>query len=268
MPLEIYYPQAPLSEHIHMFWAWDDYAPSHSQERILPHGSMELTINLSEEVFSVQDTPIDSLMVAGARSEYFVIDTREPVSLLSVWFKAGSGHLFFAVPADDLKNSHIPLDCVWGYHANELYEQLLRASSTSARFKVLEYYLCQRLSQAKQHPPMIHYALTKLSATPQHQTIKDIVDDVALSSTQFIRIFREHVGLTPKVYARVHRFQTALHKITLHTEPNWTDIALSCGYYDQAHMINEFRALAGITPSDYAPQDPEHRSNLPYTENS
>lgn len=264
MSLEIYYPQNHLSKYIHMFWAWDDYCPVHNKERILPHGSIELNINLSERNFSIENNAIDKIIVAGARSNHFVIDTTHQTSLLSVWFKAGAGRLFFDVPANDLNNSHIPLNFLWGELANDFYDQVLCASTTHMRFKILERTLLQRLRISKQRPQIIDYAVQRLNYLPQADTIRQIVDKIALSPTQFIHIFKEHVGLTPKIYSRVNRFQFALNQIASQSQVNWTDIALSSGYYDQSHLINEFRAFSGITPSDYMPQDPEHLSNIPY----
>lgn len=264
MSLEIYCPQNPLSQYVHMFWAWDNYCPIHNKERILPHGSIELNINLSERDFSIENHAIDKVLVAGARSNHFVIDTSHETSLLSVWFKAGAGRLFFDIPANELNNSHIPLNFLWGEFANDFYYQLLCAPTTQMRFKIIERTLLQRLQISKQRPQIVDYAVQCLNYAPQAQTIKHIVDKIALSPTQFIHVFKEHVGLTPKVYSRVNRFQFVLNKIASQSQVNWADIALSSGYYDQSHLINEFRAFAGITPSDYVPQDPEHLSNIPY----
>ena len=103
MPLQTYIPSPPLCEFINMFWAWDDYAPPHTKERILPFGMMELTINLADTPMCIM-YPHDNFrphlfhtpFVGGARSEFFVVDTSCPANLLSVWFRAGGALAFLA----------------------------------------------------------------------------------------------------------------------------------------------------------------------------
>jgi AraC-like DNA-binding protein len=70
-------------------------------------------------------------------------------------------------------------------------------------------------------------------------------------------LFREHVGLTPKLFCRVRRFRAMLDQITKGRPVNWAKLAADCGYFDQAHLIRDFRAFAGITPVEYSRAMPE-----------
>lgn len=264
MPLEIYRPPKPLSDYVAMFWYWEDYTPPHAKERILPIGTMEITIDLSEQPLTLyaknQSQAFNSPIVAGIRSEFFIVDTSRPTSILSVLFKPGGALQFFGVPAHELQNLHLSLDTLWG--RNHLYEQLLEAPNTQARFCILENALMSKLYYANPQHKAVNFALHMLNQT---QSIAQIVDQIALSPTRFIQVFRQEIGLTPKVYSRIQRFQTALKQIVHAKTIDWVDIALTSGYYDQAHFINEFQAFSGITPTQYAPQDREHINNLPYT---
>ncbi|MEQ8677090.1 MAG: helix-turn-helix transcriptional regulator [Aggregatilineales bacterium] len=271
--LQTYIPKAPLADYVHMFWYWAGYHPPHKKERILPHGLMEMTINLADEplVFSYPEDgyvphPIYGPIVAGARSDYFVIDTNRPASILSVWFKAGGARAFFGASANALHNQHLSLDVLWGYDAHDLYCQLLEAPSTVHRFRLLETALTNRLKRASVRHRAVDYALNAFSKQPHNITIAQIVDEIALSPTRFIQVFREEIGITPKLFCRVQRFQHALSLIAQQRHHSWTDVALRCGYFDQAHFINDFQHFAGITPTMYAPQSPDHNSNLPFFE--
>lgn len=266
MPLETYLPCYPLSDYVEMFWFWDDYHPPHPRERILPGGMMEITINLSHAPFRIEDKgvhTIKGLMVAGARSRDFIIDTSQNMSILSVWFKPGGALLFFDVPGYELHNLHLPLETFWGLQARDLYEQLCSAPSTINRFRILERALLARLYRADSRHRAVEYALNIFRNTSQSITVKQVVDQIALSSTHFIQIFREDVGMTPKQFYRVQRFQNTLKLITHQKQENWADVALAGGYYDQSHFINEFRRFASITPTAYTPQSREHNTNLP-----
>jgi AraC-like DNA-binding protein len=273
MSLEIYFPTGPLADYVHMFWFWENYYPDHPQERILPHGSMELTINLSDEPFitqypehDYQSHSIYGPMLAGVRSNFFVIDTSQPATLLSVYFKVGAGPAIFNLSAQELLNTHITLETLWQQKAVDLYHRLLEASSTRLRFQILEAALLQRLQTTKPQHHAVKYALQVFQQTYLTQSMADVAEQIGLSQTRFIQVFREAVGLTPKKFARIHRFREALHLIAEDNPYEWVDIALRCGYFDQAHLINEFRTLAGITPTTYVPQDVEHLFNLPYFE--
>jgi AraC-like DNA-binding protein len=74
---------------------------------------------------------------------------------------------------------------------------------------------------------------------------------LGLSHKHFISEFRREVGLTPKLFCRVRRFQQVLAQIHSRACVSWTDVAYNCGYFDQAHFINDFRLFAGVNPSTY-----------------
>lgn len=266
MSLQIHHLTHPLCQFIHFFWAWDNYAPLHPRERILPFGMMELNITLSHHPYVMMyphdkfcPHPIHHAIVSGARSEFFVVDTSHPASLLSVWFKAGGALTFFGVSAAELHNLHIPLHDLWGSDAHELYERLYKAKTTHARFELLEHFLLRRLNRALPRHRAIDFSLPYLH---DGDDIGRIVNQIALSPTRFIQLFKEEIGMTPKLYSQIQRFQQAVRMIAHTSNPNWTDIALACGYYDQAHFINAFQRFSGISPSAYIPQNKDHSSNL------
>jgi len=271
MPLEIHLPQAALAEAVAMMWAWPDFHAGHAQERILPHGAMELTIDLTENPLDMWYTDgltqqVCGPMLSGGRSTSFRIGTARGQSLLSVLFKPGAARMIFGIPATELHNQHLGLDALWGADAYRLYDRLLHAPSTAARFALLEAALCQRMMQAGPRHRAVDYALRAFKRDPVGGAIAPVVDAVGLSATRFIQVFRAETGMTPKRYTRLLRFQYALRQIINAEAATWADLALDCGYYDQAHFINDFQAFAGITPTQYAPTDPDHHLNLPVPE--
>lgn len=272
MALELYFPQGILNNYVQMFWAWDHYHPPHTQERILPQGAMELTINLSSDGFNIaypknpnMTQHIDGMLLAGARTEYFVIDTAHPTDLLSVFFKIGATSAIFNLPANELTNQHISLEDLWGQKAIDLYEQLWESPNHQTRFRLIEQALLNQLQEMQRQHRAVQYALQVFQQTAtMNPSVASVADEIGLSQTRFIHVFRQNVGLTPKKFTRLQRFQQALHLSVQTIDPDWADIAFQCGYFDQSHLINEFRALGGITPTSYAPQDSDHIYNLPY----
>jgi AraC-like DNA-binding protein len=90
-----------------------------------------------------------------------------------------------------------------------------------------------------------------------------VTNAVGLSQGRFIDRFRDEVGLTPKLFCRVRRFQEVVRRVHRAREVDWTDVALSCGYFDQAHFINDFRAFSGLSPTTYMAWKGDHQNHVP-----
>jgi methylphosphotriester-DNA--protein-cysteine methyltransferase len=97
----------------------------------------------------------------------------------------------------------------------------------------------------------VRYAVPALGDASRPRSVSSIVDDVGMSQRRFIEIFRGEVGVTPKAFARLRRFQHVLGFVEHLTEVDWTDVALRYGYFDQAHFIHDFREFSGVSPSVY-----------------
>jgi transcriptional regulator GlxA family with amidase domain len=82
--------------------------------------------------------------------------------------------------------------------------------------------------------------------------VDDLAFDAAMSARHLRRLFLEQMGLTPKHFCRVIRFRHSLPRLRSSVRGDWTKVALDCGYYDQAHFINEFREFSGYTPGEFA----------------
>jgi AraC-like DNA-binding protein len=85
-----------------------------------------------------------------------------------------------------------------------------------------------------------------------------------LSPKRFIEKFKAAVGVTPKHYCRILRFQQTLAQAENGRRVDWTHIALDCGYFDQAHFIHDFRSFAGITPTGYQAGQTQFRNHVKF----
>jgi AraC-like DNA-binding protein len=263
-----YVPGPPLAEFVELFWLYDGFAHEHRRERLLPTGSFELVVSLRDEdveVFDDEHAParkLRGIMLSGAFSKYFVIDTLPTDSVLGIHFKPGGAFPFIGIPAGELHDTHVSLEDLWGSAARVLREQLLAAPTPEGKFAVLERALIARARTFDRHPA-IAYALRELTHAPHTRTIGSLTNDTGLRSTRFIELFARETGYTPKRFARVQRFQRVLQRIDACREVDWTDVALGCGYFDQSHFINDFRAFSGINPSTYVANRTPHRNHVP-----
>jgi AraC-like DNA-binding protein len=114
--------------------------------------------------------------------------------------------------------------------------------------------LLQRLAAAGAKPAGnrgVSWAIGQFLREPHLQSIAAVSHDLGVSHKQFIEQFRREVGLTPKLFCRVRRFQEVLKLIHAQHAVKWADIACGCGYFDQAHFVKDFLAFAGLNPSAY-----------------
>ena len=277
-----YVPRPPLSAFIEFFWLYEGDQSTFKMERRLPDGAASLIINLRADPIRIYDRYAPERfegyrgsVISGARSEFVLIDTDCQVETLGVQFRPGGTGPFLALPAADLHNEVISLDTLWGAAAGELREQLLEASTVERRFQVLERCLLACLMRPHHparlaHPtgsesihPVVARALKVFHDSSYSHNIRSVTEQLGMGQTRFIQTFRDAVGLTPKQYCRVRRFQETLHVLERGVPArSHARLALNCGYYDQAHFIHDFQAFAGLTPSAYLAQHVQHRNHV------
>jgi AraC-like DNA-binding protein len=272
MPGRSYRPAAPLADLVDCFWLWDDYTAPQPRERALPAGTVDLVINLREDAVRIYDGDnadaarcFPGALVCGAHSRYFVIDTAPRASVMGVHFRPGGAVPFLGVPAGDLCDAHAALEDLWGADARALRERLLEARDPDARFRALERALLARLARPVARHRAVSLALRAFEA-PFCESVADVTEKTGLSPRRFIELFRDEVGLTPKLYCRIQRFQDSLRRVGSRRHVPWADLAAQAGYCDQAHFNRDFRAFAGLSPGEYLAQRVERPNHVPLQE--
>lgn len=245
-------PLPPLAGCVNYYWYLSD-APKHEREHIVPSGTLEIVINLREDEIRIYDrsdprrfTRYSGAVVSGARRGYFVIDTRAHASIIGVHFKPGGAFPLLGVPPGSLTDKHVNLEAMWGVRVADLRERLCAARDLGERFRILEGELTRRLSSAVRRRDEVKFALRQLIRT--NARVGRVAAEVELSHRRLIEIFTAEVGVAPKVFSRVRRFQRALTLAKQTASPDWTQVALACGYFDQPHLIRDFVSLSGLSP--------------------
>jgi AraC-like DNA-binding protein len=253
-----YTPVSPLLDFVEDFWLYDGYTQPHFKERILPSGTIELVINLRDSELRIYDaTPpercsrFSGALVSGAYGGFFVIDTAEEVSIMGVHFKPAGAFPFLGLPAGELADAHVDLETLWGRSAIELRDRLCDATTPMERFRLLEDALLAHLFRPLEHHYAVPTALEAIARTDARATVRDIARHIGLSQRRFIQVFTEEIGLTPKLFSRVRRFQRTMALVRKTTAPDWARLAADCGYFDQSHLIRDFLMFSGFSPSDY-----------------
>jgi transcriptional regulator GlxA family with amidase domain len=127
----------------------------------------------------------------------------------------------------------------------------------------MEEALLAQLRWSSARHPAVAFALDAIQRAPHVATIGQLTARIGLSRRRFIERFAAEVGLTPKVFCRVQRFQRALALIERGRDVDWIEVALAGGYYDQAHFIHDFRAFASVNPTTYVRARGTARNHIP-----
>jgi len=233
-------PSFPLCQYVHALWYCKASGIPHSHERVLPSGTTEIIIDLR---------PSDAMpdLLVGVHTGYITIETASLSELIGIHFHPGGLAAFFG-RSPEFTNLETPLDLLWG--RTSLKEQLMEALSVDQRFQIVEQVLLARLKPRPRHP-VVNHAIAQFTASPDTALVSAITDDAGMSPKRFIDLFRDEVGITPKLYCRIRRFRHVLDAVKRGAPVRWVDIAADCGYFDQSHFIRDFRAFSGLNPSDY-----------------
>jgi AraC-like DNA-binding protein len=238
----VHRPSPPLAGVVDYFWSLSG-VPSHSKELVIPSGALELVVILHDDE---ERGRFRGPVVSGAYSRAFAVETRAHASIVGVHLKPGGAASLLGVPAGELANTHVELEALWGRRSEELRDRLCAAAQPSQRFRILEQALT--LSRSPGVRGEVAVALGRLGAPGVE--VGDVASQVQLSHRRFIEIFTEQVGMTPKRYARVRRFQRALKLVTGQAAPAWAHVALDCGYFDQAHLCRDWVEFTGFSPAE------------------
>ncbi len=251
-----YRPPPPLDRYIDHLWYWEGVAPTHGRDRILPDGSCSIVINLAEDEIrnysGARDECVESYsgaVLMGAHSRYSVIDNREQTAVIGVTFHPGGTWPFFAPAADELHNVHANLGDLWGSAGRTLRERVLAEATPMARLAVVERELLAQAIRPLQRRPEVEFAVRHLSQPADAPSIERLSERCGLSARRFTRLFAIEVGLTPKLYARIKRFERVFATFGQAT-PDWSELAIACGYFDQSHLIRDCRLISGFTPGE------------------
>lgn len=261
MPIQFHLPAGPLRNFVEMLWLQDGngLSPTETRETIIPDGSAELVINLSENTartFNFDDAgeprKFSGAIFSGPHSIPFVIPPTADRRFIGVHFGPGGAFPFLPMPLEELRNQHVELDALFGNEARELRDLLLSVGSVAGQFAILERFLFRQLVKSRAHHRAVAFALRRFRSIGQPlRRIGELRRDVGLSERHFSRVFSEQVGLTPKLFARLNRFQRAVKLLPQMRDINWSEIVFAAGYYDQAHLIHEFQSVSGVTPIEY-----------------
>lgn len=256
MTVTLHYPSPPLNNYISCLW-YADRTADYPRQKIFPMPSLHLMINFGSPYPIYEPDRAQPLVTCaeswsvGLWDSYHIMDMPREMRILNVSFKPGGAYPFLQIPLSELHNQIVSLDAIWGHQAAEIRERLYDASTTAARFTLMEQLLLQRLQAAPTGFNAVQYAVDVIARSGGAVGIGALSDHIGISQKHLIAQFKHRVGGTPKALARLYRFRNVLYTLNPAQPVDWTRIAHNCGYYDQSHFNKDFEAFTGHNPSDY-----------------
>jgi AraC-like DNA-binding protein len=238
---------AALQPHVLGYLGYHERTPGPLRRLELPSGEVHVIISFGPEVRC--PVPVTSF-VAAPHTTHAIVDSDGEQHGVEVRLTPLGTHMLLGVPMHELADRVVPLEDVLGRGGAELPERLHAAGSWPARFALLDRLLARRLDEARRPDAGVEHSWWRLVQSHGGASIEALADEVGWSRRHLFARFRDHTGLPPKVFARILRFQRAATLMTDAGGPSLCEIALDCGYYDQAHLNRDFRAFAGRTPTD------------------
>jgi len=235
MPLRTdYRERAPiprLAAYVECFW-WHRSLPVAA--RVLPDTCIDLIF-----------TRATGLQLVGSMTRALVVESSiDPT--IGIRVRAGAARSLLNLPVQMMRDEVLSVRNVWGERGRVLEEQLRNAVSLRESMQILESALAPTLPLSPQQN-----AIAYLAASGGRVCLDSVTHSTGLGLRQFRRRCLEETGLSPKHLARIGRFRHACSRIAQREHVDWPDLALDCGYYDQAHFINEFHEFSDLTPTAY-----------------
>ncbi|MGD0443030.1 MAG: helix-turn-helix domain-containing protein [Edaphobacter sp.] len=264
-------PHPALTPYIQSFWYSCDPAATHRHERVLPNGRAQVVISLARDYLTNANHPTDPLqpqpaaIFLGLYSRHQLIDTIDLSELIGIIFQPGGTIAFFPGHTHTFTDRETSLEDLWGRASLNLRNDLREAPTPKQKFDLLDFALRYRLTESRtaNRTPTIDYALTKLQHSPGSTTIAALTRDMGISPRRLSELFQDHIGVSPKLYCRIQRFQQAVQLMHRGADIHWVELALTCGYYDQSHFTNDFHAFSGLSPTTYSATQRRWSNHIP-----
>jgi AraC-like DNA-binding protein len=247
---QIIQPSVLLVPFVKQYWFLRVDSVAQGSQRAIPSGSMGLVFNRGDRICSSLEKDFQLRSHLFGQSATFVDIHFQKLDLILVVFQPIGAKAFFSMPMNELNGQSIALDALSDPHIMELEDRLMDIADNQTCVHLIEQFLLKRLYQFEEYN---YKRLTSVISAINYRenNVSALAHEACLSQKQFKRIFTDYVGLNPKEFLQIARFTKTTH--TLQTQPKMSlnELAYKYGYYDRSHLIKDFRAFSGYTPTEF-----------------
>ena len=246
-----------LADDVASIFYFKDLIPEHSKERVVPTGHTYLIFELDGFTRFIFDNetlqplaPYKNAWLAGVQQYYQTISAHHLSEMLVIQFKPEGAHTFIHRPLSEFSNKVLSAIDVFGEKIIEIRTGLKQTRTSDEKFDIIDNYLKSIRRADMQVPLAVRNVVEAMQANPL-ESLAAFQDSYPHSQQYLIRSFKRFIGLAPKYFQRILRFNQMLQRMQNKEKILWTDIAYQNGYADQSHFIKEFQHFSGFNPSQF-----------------
>lgn len=249
-------PSPALAPYVRYYWLLETDSPVLGTERVIPSGNVQMLFYRGNPILfssSHDERLVDNqVLLSGQFIGFSDLSFTGTIKILAVIFHTHAASAFFRMPVSELCNRKVSADEAGDRELQELEDRILYEADDLNCIRLVERFLLSRLNPPKEHNlERMFSAIHTINRSKGEVRISDLASSVFLSTKQFQRVFTGHVGISPKEFLRIVRFQHSLYVLQSNPGISFSQLAYECGFYDQSHLINEFKVFSGYTPKEY-----------------
>ena len=247
-------PKSALRATVKTLWYCRAPQLPRQRQRVFPDGCMQIILNLSRSYLTdcgldgTASKRLSRAIIVGARTRYQVVDTADMEELAGILFQPGGFSALFRERADLFSHRFVALDDVWT--GTSLADRVGEVQTPVEKLSILELLLTHLSQESTRRTSLVDYAIHLFRDRPI--SVGHCARSIGVSERRLSQVFREEVGMSPKMWCRIQRFQTAMRVLHNGADVPWAELAIDCGYCDQSHFANDFRAFSGVDPTTYS----------------
>ncbi|MFZ4861019.1 DUF6597 domain-containing transcriptional factor [Sphingobacterium sp. Mn56C] len=253
-------PIKPLQDYIRYFWVLEDFTDTENSKnfKIIPDGLPALIFqNEPNLFFDMEGNAMPQLFLYGQSTKYTEHTVTGGFGVMGMYLQPTALKTLFNMDAFELNNQNVPLEYVIDA---PILEQLVNATSVNQKIEIMTHFFLNLLQRIKGGNEKADFASMLLQ---KGKTLKDIQNEMSMSERSLERLIKQYVGISPKMFSRIIRFQSGLNTLRRTDFSNFTELAYIAEYFDQSHYIKEFREFTGTNPKNFLLSTNELLANFP-----
>lgn len=253
-------PIKALQDYIQYFWILEDFKNNSSDKcfKIIPDGLPALIFQQEPNLFfDSKGQALPQLYLYGQYSKYTVHTVSGYFSVIGVYLQPTALKTIFGLDAFELNHQNISLEDIV---RDAILEQLVNAISLEEKISLISSFFLKQIERVKNNHKKLVHASTLLQ---NGKALKEVQLEMNLSERTLERIIKQSVGLSPKIFSRIMRFQEGLNSLRKINFENFTELAYQYDYFDQSHYNREFKEFTGTNPRNFILNSKEYLANFP-----
>ncbi len=256
MHYQTFIPHDLLKPYVKYFWLLEgDRNNQHTTQRILPDGCMELIVNYGDLFKRIHQNDNAEIQprsfIHGQIRNYIDIQPIDKVGIVGARFFPSRVSPFVRLPVAELNDRAVSLEDIFGNEANRIEERILNEPSASGKIQIAEAFLIQKLLANEKMDYVVERCVNMIIKAKGQVALHELIKQIRISERHLERKFISFVGLSPKSFQRITRFQHVLQLIKQNHFSSFESFSYESGYYDQSHFVKDFKAFTGVNPVAY-----------------